>query len=88
MIFSGYKSIYPFFIAIVRVLTAIVPHPLFAKAELRVQTDGVKSPKEAVKDVAKGLISDLAQFSREFTKEYELRKMVTGDGSSTNAAEK
>jgi DNA-directed RNA polymerase II subunit RPB11 len=48
-------------------------------AELRVQTDGEKTPREALVSCAKTLIADLAHLSREFTKEFELRKMVAGD---------
>lgn len=62
VLFAGYK----------------IPHPLFAKVELRVQTDGSITPKEAVVACSKKLVSDLGQFSREFTKEFELRKMVAG----------
>jgi hypothetical protein len=59
----------------------IVPHPLFAKFELRVQTDGGITPKEALVNSCKALVGDLAILSREFTKEYELRKMVSGDAA-------
>lgn len=59
-----------------------VPHPLFAKVELRVQTDGVLTPKDAVVEASKNLVHELEILSREFTKEYELRKMVQGDGSN------
>ena len=58
--------------------TPSVPHPLFAKVELRVQTDGSITPKEAVVTCCKKLVADLGQFSREFTKEFELRKMIAG----------
>lgn len=61
------------------VLTCLVPHPLFATFELRVQTDGEITPKEALVNCCKGLVNDLQTLSREFTKEYELRKMVSGD---------
>lgn len=61
-----------------------VPHPLFATIELRVQTDGTITPKEAVIGVAKSLVAELGQLSREFTKEFELRKMVTGAAADTN----
>lgn len=64
VIFAGYK----------------IPHPLFAKFELRVQTDGTISPKEALVNCCKALVGDMEILSREFTKEYELRKMVSGDG--------
>jgi len=48
--------------------------------ELRVQTDGSKTPKEAVITCCTNLMRDLDKLSREFTKEFELRKMVSGDG--------
>ncbi|CZS89765.1 related to DNA-directed RNA polymerase 13.3K chain [Rhynchosporium agropyri] len=64
VIFAGYK----------------IPHPLFAKFELRIQTDGDISPKEALVNCCKALVGDMEILSREFTKEYELRKMVSGDG--------
>lgn len=53
-----------------------VPHPLVPKFELRVQTDGEITPKEAVIAACHELVRDLGILSREFTKEYELRKMV------------
>ncbi|TVY91103.1 DNA-directed RNA polymerase II subunit, partial [Lachnellula willkommii] len=58
-----------------------VPHPLFATFELRIQTDGAITPKEALVNCCKSLVGDLETLSREFTKEYELRKMVAGDGA-------
>ncbi len=66
-------------------LSAEVPHPLIATFELRVQTDGEITPKEAVVTCCKNLVSDLGHLGREFTKEWELRKMVSGEGA---AAEK
>lgn len=57
----------------------IVPHPLFSKFELRIQTDGEITPKEALIACCRNLVSELEVFSREFTKEFELRKMVSGD---------
>jgi DNA-directed RNA polymerase II subunit RPB11 len=62
---------------------AIVPHPLFATFELRVQTDGSLTPKEALVNTCKNLVQDLEILSREFTKEFELRKMVMGDAAAT-----
>ncbi|PBP20869.1 DNA-directed RNA polymerase II [Diplocarpon rosae] len=58
-----------------------IPHPLFAKFELRIQTDGSISPKEALVNCCKALVGEMEILSREFTKEYELRKMVSGDGA-------
>ncbi|KAI0997487.1 hypothetical protein K3495_g10699 [Podosphaera aphanis] len=63
ILFAGYK----------------IPHPLFATFELRVQTDGKVSPKDAVVGCCKALVNDLQIMSREFTKEYELRKMISND---------
>jgi DNA-directed RNA polymerase II subunit RPB11 len=60
-----------------------VPHPLFATFELRVQTDGSLTPKEALVNTCKNLVGDLEILSREFTKEFELRKMVMGDAAAT-----
>ncbi|PKY01303.1 DNA-directed RNA polymerase II subunit RPB11a [Aspergillus campestris IBT 28561] len=53
-----------------------VPHPLVPKFILRVQTDGEITPKDAVIAACHELVRDLGILSREFTKEYELRKMV------------
>ena len=44
---------------------------------MRVQTDGSITPKEAVVAVCKELVASLGQLGREFTREYELRRMVT-----------
>jgi DNA-directed RNA polymerase II subunit RPB11 len=43
------------------------------------------TPKEALVNCSKQLVSDLEILSREFTKEYELRKMVSGDGVAAAA---
>ncbi|PGH35092.1 DNA-directed RNA polymerase II subunit RPB11 [[Emmonsia] crescens] len=69
VLFSGYK----------------VPHPLVPKFILRVQTDGQISPKEAVITACHELVKDLGSLSREFTKEYELRKMVGAGAQQQNA---
>lgn len=51
-----------------------VPHPLTPNFELRVQTDGVITPRQAVINASQSLIKDFGILSREFTKEYELAK--------------
>ena len=56
-----------------------IPHPLFAKFELRVTTDGSVSPKEAIVQCCRDLVGDLDMLSREFTKEWELKK-IAGQG--------
>lgn len=61
-----------------------VPHPLFSDFELRIQTDGDISPKVALVNCCKNLINDLSTLSREFTKEYELRRMIGGDAAGTD----
>lgn len=44
-------------------------------------TDGLITPKDAIVTACNELVRDLATLSREFTKEFELRKMVgTGAG--------
>ncbi|CAG8369714.1 unnamed protein product [Penicillium salamii] len=53
-----------------------VPHPLTPEFQLRVQTDGEITPRQAVINASQALIKDLGTLSREFTKEYELRKMA------------
>ena len=55
-----------------------VPHPLFPKFELHVRTDGEITPKEALLGTCRDLVQDLGQLSKEFTKEYELRKLAGG----------
>ncbi|KAK5015141.1 DNA-directed RNA polymerase [Cryomyces antarcticus] len=60
VLFSGYK----------------VPHPLFATFELRVQTDGSVTPKEALIQACRDIVQDLEKLSQEFTKEWELKKIA------------
>lgn len=55
----------------------------FSDFILRVQTDGTLTPRAAVVHVLKDSVRDLDITSREFTKEYELRKMV-GDATKIN----
>lgn len=56
---------------------------LTSQFELRVQTDGTLSPRAALMQCCKDLVNDLSILSREFTKEFELRKMV-GDGAKAD----
>jgi len=53
-----------------------VPHPLFAEFELRITTDGSVTPKEAILQACKDVVQDLDVLSREFTKEWELKKIA------------
>lgn len=52
---------------------------MFPTFELRVQTDGEITPKEAVVAACKDLVTELAQFDNQFKREYELRKLVAPD---------
>ncbi|RMZ89080.1 hypothetical protein DV736_g3690, partial [Chaetothyriales sp. CBS 134916] len=52
-----------------------IPHPLFATVELRVQTDGVVSPKQALQASCSDLISEIHTFKTRFKQAYELTKM-------------
>lgn len=63
-------------------LTAVA-HPNVPELFIRVQTDGVITPKDAFIEVCKNLIAQFAQLGREFTREYELRRMATA-GPATN----
>lgn len=54
-----------------------VAHPNVPEVMIRVQTDGTITPKDALVEVCKQLIGAYAQLAREFTREYELRKMVS-----------
>ncbi|RMZ80417.1 hypothetical protein DV737_g3042, partial [Chaetothyriales sp. CBS 132003] len=52
-----------------------IPHPLFATVELRVQTDGVVSPKQALQASCSDLISEIHTFKTRFKQAYELTKI-------------
>ncbi|GAB7349535.1 hypothetical protein MBLNU459_g0237t1 [Dothideomycetes sp. NU459] len=56
-----------------------IPHPLFATFELRVQTDGEISPKDAVVKACADVVQELQKLDQEFTKEWELKK-IAGQG--------
>lgn len=43
---------------------------------IRIQTDGTVTPREIFIDVCKQLVAAYGQLDREFTREYELRRMV------------
>jgi len=62
-----------------------VPHPLFAKFELRVSTDGTVSPKDAVVKACRDAITDLDTLSRSFTTEW-LGKRIVHEGEAERAA--
>ncbi|GKT84837.1 DNA-directed RNA polymerase II subunit RPB11 [Colletotrichum tofieldiae] len=49
---------------------------------IRVQTDGSITAKEALVQVIKKLMQDLSHLSREFTREFELRRMVEAGRSN------
>ncbi|RDI76380.1 hypothetical protein Vi05172_g13641 [Venturia inaequalis] len=53
-----------------------VPHPLFAMFELRVSTDGTLSPKEALLQACREIVSDLSSLKGKFTHELEVRALA------------
>lgn len=53
-----------------------VPHPMFPTFELRIGTDGTCTPREALLKTCAKRVTELAHLSREFTKEWELRRVV------------
>jgi DNA-directed RNA polymerase II subunit RPB11 len=59
-------------------LTIKVPHPLFAKFELRIQTYGQITPKEALTAACQELIRELNKLKTNFQDAYNLTKMVQG----------
>ncbi|KAK9372814.1 DNA-directed RNA polymerase [Lipomyces chichibuensis] len=52
-----------------------VEHPLFANFVLRLQTEDGYTPREALQQAIFSLITQLEQLKKEFTKEWELRKL-------------
>jgi len=51
---------------------------------IRIQTDGTITPKEALLSVLEKLLRDLNHLSQEFTREWELRRMVTEGEQNQN----
>ncbi|KAI0470845.1 DNA-directed RNA polymerase [Xylariaceae sp. FL0804] len=72
VVMAGYKG--EWYAALLTPYT--VGHPNVAEVLIRVRTDGSVTPREALTDVCKQLIASYGQLSREFTREYELRRMV------------
>ncbi len=60
----------------------MVPHPLVPSFELRVQTDGTITPKAAVLQACRDIVQDLDHLSKEFTKEWELKKIANTGGDA------
>ena len=58
-----------------------VPHPLFAAFELRVQTNGTITPKQAVVRACKAIIGQLKHLDMAFTTEFAIRQRVNGEAS-------
>ena len=54
-----------------------VPHPLFAKFELRVTTDGTKTASEAVVKCCQDIVNNLEQLNRGFTTEWLGKRIVS-----------
>lgn len=59
----------------------IIPHPLNASFDLRITTDGSVSPKEAIVTACRDIVQDLDGLSREFTKEWELKRIANMAGN-------
>ncbi|KAL6709763.1 DNA-directed RNA polymerase II core subunit [Coniothyrium glycines] len=58
-----------------------IPHPLFATFELRVQTDGTITPKEAVVRCCRDVIGDLQKLNDSFQTEW-IGKRIVSDGAA------
>ncbi|KEZ39685.1 hypothetical protein SAPIO_CDS9631 [Scedosporium apiospermum] len=61
-----------------------VSHPNVPELFIRIQTDGTITPKEALLSVLEKLLRDLNHLSQEFTREWELRRMVTEGEQNQN----
>jgi DNA-directed RNA polymerase II subunit RPB11 len=62
-----------------------VPHPLFATFELRVQTDGTVTPKDAIIRCCRDVVQDLEVLNRSFTTEW-LGKRIVSEGEAERVA--
>jgi DNA-directed RNA polymerase II subunit RPB11 len=62
-----------------------VPHPLFATFELRVQTDGTVTPKEAIIRCCKDIVQDLHVLNSSFQTEW-LGKKIVSEGEADRIA--
>ena len=62
-----------------------VPHPLLAKFEMRVSTDGTVSPKDAIVRACRDIVQDLEILSRGFTTEW-LGKRIVSEGEQEISA--
>ncbi|KAJ4987788.1 DNA-directed RNA polymerase ii subunit rpb11 [Stagonosporopsis vannaccii] len=62
-----------------------VPHPLFATFELRVQTDGSITPKEAIIRACKDIVQDLHVLNSSFQTEW-LGKKIVSEGEADRIA--
>lgn len=55
-----------------------IHHPMIPKMQVRVQTDGSMTPKEAVIKACETLIRDYDIFKTKFTREFEIAKAMKG----------
>ncbi|KAK6833668.1 DNA-directed RNA polymerase [Apiospora arundinis] len=53
-----------------------IAHPNVPELFIRVQTDGTVTPREVFVEVCKQLVAAYGHLGREFTREYELRRMA------------
>ncbi|KAI1201076.1 DNA-directed RNA polymerase [Nemania serpens] len=61
-----------------------VAHPNVPEVLIRLRTDGTVTPRAVLIEVCKQLISAYGQLGREFTREYELRRMVAAGEQENN----
>lgn len=62
-----------------------VPHPLFATFELRVQTDGTITPKDAIIRACRDIVQDLQRLNDSFQQEW-LGKKIVSEGEAERIA--
>jgi len=59
-----------------------VPHPLFSAFDLRVQTNGEISPKDAVVEACKELINKLKILDLQFKHEFAIKEAMNAKGAA------
>ncbi|EHA56645.1 hypothetical protein MCOR27_004390 [Pyricularia oryzae] len=61
-----------------------VSHPNVPEFFLRIQTDGKVTPKACLLDACRTILHSLGQIRTEFTREFELRRMVAAGEQQQN----
>ncbi|KAH0548258.1 hypothetical protein GP486_008036 [Trichoglossum hirsutum] len=63
-----------------------VPHPLFSTFDLRIQTNGDISPKDALVEACKELINKLKVLDLQFKHEFAIKEAMNAKGAAASEA--